>query len=101
MKRVNNLNFLTEFQAAEGSHSATEALSGGVNVSALGSPAVLQANGIAGYAKCSVAGGIGTGTDCFGGYFQAHAAANNAIVFGANQVVFDNSGLTNWTVIGK
>jgi hypothetical protein len=51
MKRVNNLNFLTEFQAAEGSHSATEALSGGVNVSALGSPAVLQANGIAGYAK--------------------------------------------------
>jgi len=84
---VNGLNFLSEFQIAEGNHGSTEAFSGGI-VTPVGAT-VLQASAISGYAINS-----STTTFNYGAYFQSRCAANGTRCGGINPVAFDTTGLT-------
>jgi hypothetical protein len=83
---VGGLSFTTEFQIAEGSHGATEGLSGGV--ACLGT--VLQCNGVAGYATNTATVPI-----AYGGYFQSRAIVNGAHVGAINSAALDTAGLTS------
>lgn len=86
---VNGLNFLTEFQIAQGANFSTDGFAAGVNVP-VGST-VYQANGISGYvALGSTATHAGVG-----GNFICNAKLNGVNCFGANPIAEDIPGLTS------
>lgn len=84
---VGSLNFLSEFQLAEGNHGSTEAFSGGIVTPVAAT--VLQAAAINGYAVNS-----SPTTFNFGGYFQSRCAVNGTKCGGINPVAFDTTGNT-------
>jgi hypothetical protein len=96
---VGGLNFTNEFQSAQGSHGATEGLSGGVSVPSGASE--IQAPGLAGYAvsNTSTLTSLGFPTIAMGTYAQSHCVVNGAHCQGADFVAFDNTSLTQHVVL--
>lgn len=86
---LNSASPLTEFQALEGTSAyATDALTGAVAIPS--GAAAHNTNAVAGYLSNS-----STGSNGVGGYFQARCLVNGSSCWGANQVVFDATGLTS------
>jgi hypothetical protein len=91
VSNTNNLPFLADFTAMQGSHGITSAITGGIAVP-LGGTAIVAA-GISGFADSSTAGGFPLGA-ALGVYGQSLCKVNASDCFGANFAVKDTAGLT-------
>jgi hypothetical protein len=90
---LNDCNVTTEFQAVQGSNTATDAIVGCLAVPKAST--VWQPNAVAGYVNSS-----SPDSHSVGGYFQSRALGNNTQIWGANSVVQVEKGVTGAKLTG-